>query len=631
MKIVSIHTAIACIILALACMQGCALKTGGEQTDGDGESQPDQPDADDVVTDTDDEEESDGPEAGCDEDEECSDHNPCNGMETCSTESVCVEGTPEEDGTECAEGEPRMICLDGTCEISQCGDRFVDPGAGEECEPPDTDFCGPDCAATCLSSEDCDDGHDCTDDICDMGGTQTCSNPLLPETVECRPVSGDCDAAEFCDGISVDCGSDAFAEPTALCRQAAGSCDLPEYCTGHSIECPADGLMSEGTVCDDENPCTYPDACDFVGVCLGTPVNFLHDATAVTAGTYYNCALMKSGGVKCWGQNHVGQLGNGSTANSVVPVDVSGLTSAAIAIDAGDYHTCAVLDTGGVMCWGWNPDGQLGDGSTGDRHTAVNVSGLSTGAVAIGCGGNHSCAVLGSGALKCWGRNTFGQLGNGGTGDSSVPADVSGLSSGVIGTCMDEHHTCALMDGGGVKCWGWNHVGQLGDTTTNTRYTPVDVAALGSSAVAVSCGIHHNCALLDTGAIQCWGWNSQGQLGDNTRTNRTVAVSVAELASEAAVVSCSHYQHTCAVLAGGAAKCWGWNNLGQLGDGTTGTRLTPVDVVSLPPADSIATGYNHTCALLDTTGVACWGQNHVGQLGNGNTADVRVPSNVVCP
>ncbi|MFH1434314.1 MAG: hypothetical protein ABIJ56_01235 [Pseudomonadota bacterium] len=631
MKIDSNHAAIPCIVLALACMQGCALKTGGDYTGGDGESRPDLPDGDDAANDSDEQDGDAGPEAGCSGDEECSDHNPCNGIETCSTESVCVEGEWEEDGTECGEGEPGMICLHGACEASECGDGFVDVAAGEECEPPDSDFCGSECTTICTTSEECDDGHDCTVDSCDVDGTQTCEHLLLSESTECRPASGDCDAAEFCDGINVDCAADAFAVPTTLCRPAAGSCDAPEYCTGLSPDCPADGLLSEGTACDDENPCTYPDACDFEGTCMGTPVDFLHDAAAVTAGTYYNCALMKSGGVKCWGQNHVGQLGNAIIINSPVPVDVSGLTSAAVAVDAGDYHTCAVLDTGGVMCWGWNANGQLGDGTTSDRWSAVNVSGLSAGVVAIGCGGKHSCAVLESGALKCWGYNVFGQLGTGGTGGSSVPVDVSGLSSGVASVCMDENHTCALVDGGGVKCWGWNHVGQLGDTTTSDKHTPVDVAGLGSAAAAVSCGMHHNCALLDTGAIQCWGWNSQGQLGDGTTTNRTVAVSVTGLGSEAAQVSCSHYQHTCAVLTGGAAKCWGWNNLGQLGDGTSGSRRTPVDVVSLPAAASIATGYNHTCALLDTTGIACWGQNHVGQLGAGNTSDSHVPVNVVCP
>ena len=626
MKIFSAHSAIPSIILALLCMHGCALKTGGSHAAGDGESQPDLPDAD-----SDDGDETD--EAGCSGDDDCTDGNPCNGIETCrSTDRVCVEGIPEEDGTECAEGDPRMICLHGTCETSECGDGFVDFGAGEACEPPDVDLCGPECTLTCTSHEECADDRDCTEDSCDLDGTKTCQNLLSPETTECRPSSGDCDVAELCDGISVDCASDAYAVPTTLCRPAAGGCDAPEYCTGHSADCPADGLMDEGAGCDDENPCTYPDACDAEGACVGTPVDFLHDATAISAGLYHACALMESGGVKCWGYNNVGELGNGTTTNSPVPVDVSGLTSAAIAIDVGDYHTCVVLDTGGIMCWGWNPDGQLGDGTDDDRHTAVGVTGLSAGAAAIGCGGNHSCAVLGSGALKCWGLNTFGQLGNGGSGESHVPVDVSGLSSGVTAVCMDEHHTCALLDGGVVKCWGWNHVGQLGDATTDTRYTPVDVAGLAFPAVAVSCGLHHNCAVMDTGAIQCWGWNSQGQLGDGTRTNMTVAVGVSGLDSAAAAASCSHSQHTCAILSGGIAKCWGFNNLGQLGDSTTSTRLTPVDVVSMPSAAAaMATGYNHSCALLDTTGVACWGQNHVGQLGAGHTSDSRVPLNVVCP
>ena len=244
----------------------------------------------------------------------------------------------------------------------------------------------------------------------------------------------------------------------------------------------------------------------------------------------------------------------------------------------GLYHTCALLSTGAVKCWGYNPYGQLGDNSQTTRLTPVDVSGLSSGVTAISAGYYHTCALLSTGAVKCWGYNQYGQTGDGTTTTPrTTPVDVSGLSSGVTAISAFYYHTCALLSTGAVKCWGYNGYGQLGDNSQTTRLTPVAVSGLSSGVDAISAGIYHTCALLSTGAVKCWGYNGNGQLGDNSQTNRLTPVAVSGLSSGVTAISAS-YLHSCAFLSTGAVKCWGGNNFGQLGDNSQTTRLTPVAV-----------------------------------------------------
>jgi alpha-tubulin suppressor-like RCC1 family protein len=355
-----------------------------------------------------------------------------------------------------------------------------------------------------------------------------------------------------------------------------------------------------------------------------TPIDvtgFSSGVSKIAAGNSHSCALI-SGGVKCWGSNIYGQIGDGSTTPRSTPVDVTGLASGVSAIATSSNHTCALTSSNGVKCWGYNLHGQLGDNSTTNRLTPVDVSGLTSGVIAISAGYYYTCALTSSGGLKCWGYNNNGQLGNGATTQSLTPVDVTGLTSGVLAISAGFDHGCALTSIGGVKCWGFNGLGELGDTTTTTpRLTPVDVSGLSSGVSAITTGDDHSCALTSSGGVKCWGYNIYGQLGNNTTTNSSVPVDVSGLVSGVSAVAAGA-NHNCA-LTGSGVQCWGNNTYGQVGNGSTAQQLTSVSVTGLSSGVSaIATGASHSCALTSGGGMKCWGYNSYGQIGDG-TAGYR--------
>ncbi|MSO59860.1 MAG: RCC1 repeat-containing protein, partial [Ilumatobacteraceae bacterium] len=348
---------------------------------------------------------------------------------------------------------------------------------------------------------------------------------------------------------------------------------------------------------------------------------------AITAGDHHSCALLSTGAVKCWGNNNKGQLGDGTTDQRNTPTAVSGLSSGVTAITAGGPHSCALLSTGAVKCWGSNQFGQLGDGTYYNKSSPTAVSGLSSGVTAITAGNSHSCALLSTGAVKCWGYAASGQLGNNYTTGRTIPDDVFGLSSGVTAITAGENHSCALLSTGAVKCWGDNQYEQLGiPNIVGSSKVPIDVSGSLSGVTAITGDNNHSCALLSTGAVKCWGYNHKGQLGDGSTTQRNTPTDVSLLSGVTAITAGG--PHSCALLSTGAVKCWGNNQSGQLGDTYTTNQSSPTDVFGLSSGvTAITAGISHSCALLSGA-VKCWGYNYYGQLGDTYTTNQSSPTDV---
>ncbi len=364
--------------------------------------------------------------------------------------------------------------------------------------------------------------------------------------------------------------------------------------------------------------------------------------TTITAGVAHTCALTSGGGVLCWGSNEFGQLGNGDTANSTTPVSVVGLTSGVNSIAAGGDSTCALTTGGNVWCWGDNATGQLGNGTFAQSSVPVQVMDPTGhtpigGVATITVGLSHACAVTGAGAALCWGDNAQGELGNGNELGSNVPGPVSGLTNGVATISAGSEFTCAVTTSGQALCWGRGDSGQLGSGTATSSKTPVPVfdssdnAAL-NGVVTVSTGFQNACALMDGGTVLCWGVNESGQLGNGTsggqsNTGSEVVNSTENGLLSGVVAIAVGQSHTCALTGMGTALCWGSNAEGQLGTGKTSNSTLPVEVSG--PANGIAAvsaGSEHACAVTNLGAAQCWGANLDGQLGTGSTAASPTPT-----
>jgi len=365
----------------------------------------------------------------------------------------------------------------------------------------------------------------------------------------------------------------------------------------------------------------------------------------IASGFQHSCAIGSDNKTYCWGYNDVGQLGNGTTTSSSKPVAVtmpSGKTFELI--EVGLAFSCAVTTDGVAYCWGWNGSGQLGNNSTTNSSVPVAVSpgAMSGKSVASISGGNGAtCARTTDGYAYCWGWNNAGQLGNNSTTNSSVPVAVSpGAMSGKSVASISEGNqfTCAVTTDGAAYCWGFNNFYQLGNGSTTDSSVPVAVnrAAMGNRSISsISASNGFTCALVSGGFAYCWGWNNVGQLGNNSTTNSSFPVLVqGAIAGKSTQSVSADDGYACASTVDGGAYCWGWNNVGQLGNNSTVDSLVSVKVSGLltgKMARTVTAGNGFACVATNDTSAYCWGRGTAGELGNNTTITSSTPVLVTGP
>ncbi len=561
------------------------------------------------------------------------------------------------------------------------------PGTCQTCSPT-THTCGPAknvddpngrCAGTCdaggackskkgqlcnATAGNCIDGTSCAPDgyCCDRACTGSCEAcDLTGLQGTCTAVSGAIHSNHTpCAGGSTVCAGSCMGRSDGTCVYPTVECGNAT-CSGTSIVDPSkcsagacvppqpracvNNLACAGNVC--KTSCSADADCTGGTFCHSGACR--RPAVAITAGYAHTCALLADGSVQCWGSNTDGALGRGTVSTTepfayANPAPVSGLGGNVTAIAAQFFGTCALLGDATVRCWGRNAFGELGNGTITSGNTQGigapgTVTGLGRPVTAISAGGGFACALLNDNTLWCWGDDGYGQLGDGmartefGATGSPVPVKVLGLSalSTIAGVAGGAFHTCAIGTNGNIFCWGINDRGSLGrGTATDFEVTPSGVS-LTQAAIGLTSGYEHSCMVVSGGGVRCWGQNYYGEVGTGTFSTTQplgilspASVTGGLLASKIAAGPAAY--HTCAVTAAGAVYCWGSNYGGELGDGSINTstmpfgKATPVMVVGLPgQASAVASGGFHSCALMKNGSVWCWGTNTDGQLGNGFT------------
>ncbi|MCP4606430.1 MAG: hypothetical protein GY847_38975 [Proteobacteria bacterium] len=283
------------------------------------------------------------------------------------------------------------------------------------------------------------------------------------------------------------------------------------------------------------------------------------------------CAIKKDGSLWCWGDNYEGQVGNGTTTNTAVAVELMAGTTF-IDVSVGMQFSCAVTSSGMPYCWGSNDYGQLGIGSNDDVTTPTRVDYLSN-VSHIYAGSRHTCAMQAHG-VRCWGRNNYGQIGNNTTENANTPQQVVGIGA-VKSLALGSSHSCAALADGTVQCWGYNFNGQLGDGTNLSASSPVTLSGI-SGVTHITAGSSHTCGRLDDSSVRCWGYNRWGQIGNNSNEDVTTPT---EILLGATSVHAGN-SNGCARMEDQSIKCWGSNSHGQLGDDSLETHWTPTDFVS---------------------------------------------------
>jgi len=528
------------------------------------------------------------------------------------------------------------------------------------------------CHASCASAAECTTGQVCVQGVC-ADSTDLDVNGQLPQKAPTGVDAGgsdavadlprdvgtpDAPAAQDTSGTGGSGGADVALGTGGASGGIDAGADLsPDRATQNADSGTSSGAKDAGcnadgsALCDSGCVNTMNDKYNCGGCgkkCVVSCSNGqCNDPVELSGGMDHNCVRLSNGSVECWGLNFNGQVGSGNTSNALAPGGVV-LASGAVSVAAGATHSCAALSDGSVSCWGWNITGQVGNGITINTNSPLPASTLITsGALAVaasGCsptvvGAGHSCALLSGGTVTCWGNNTYRELG-GAPADGGTTASVGGIS-GATQLIAGPTSSCVLEADGTVRCWGYLVYG------AGYVSSPTPVPGLSSGGVkyiAASPGVRacsgetssthtngHGCALLADGSVRCWGNNAKGELGNGTTTDTGTAVPVLGVSGATAVGAGG--AHSCAVVSGGTVVCWGNNIAGQLGNGSTanldgGVGNGLVTVSGIANAKAVVAGGCHTCALLTDGNVQCWGDNSYGQLGNGTTASSSTPVTV---
>ena len=418
-------------------------------------------------------------------------------------------------------------------------------------------------------------------------------------------------------------GAAAVARPTTL----AATTDLERDAVAPSeqaMRSSRDGASTAGRI----NPRGGGDAPARAGAAaaISFPVGRSADVLGVGAG--HACVVTFGAALHCWGDNAVGQLGDATDVERMRPVRVTG-DFAFTQVSAGGAHTCALTTVGDAYCWGNDSRGQLGDGTTVRRTAPVRVAGSERYRF-VATGGAHSCAITSRSDVVCWGANDRAQLGDLSSAPlRTVPGPVRiAVGGSVTALAAGQAHSCALDADGRAYCWGANDAGQLGDGTRTERSLPVPVSGTLRFR-SLAAGALHSCGVTLQRQVACWGRNQEFELGTrNAGARSLIPVLVPLPADFAAVLVTAGTGTSCALSERGDAWCWGRNRGGQLGTASRTDRALPARVQARSPFAAISLAGAHGCALTTAGAPLCWGVNRRGQLGDGTRVSRHYPTPV---